>query len=77
VRGEQRKIARGQDRQQQVAPAGMGAIQLHACPSHGRAGHRIQMHGAPTRARSRRRHWYATSMELVCAVSDKDAATRD
>src|SRR6478672_1492902 len=26
------------------------------------------------RARSRRRHWYATSVELVCAVSDKDAA---
>ena len=74
VRSEQCQIRRGEARQQQVAPAGMGAIQLHVCPLMAELDTASKCTALRPRARSRRRHWYATSMELVCAVSDKDAA---
>ena len=74
MRSEQCEIPRGEARQQQVASAGTGSIQLHVCPLMAELDTASKCTALRPRARSRRRHWYATSKELVCAVSDKDAA---
>ena len=76
MRRQQRQIFRGKRRQKQIAPAPVGAIEFHPQPF------LIvepvpQIHAsAPTTRPSCQRHGYATWMELVCAVSDKDAAAR-